>query len=299
LSGYSQIRGDQLWYPLAQTGVDANARNLFFFLLAPANERPTAGVRRYLPTEPLSFMPDWDQGTALEALGALERAGLVLYDPKAALIAVPLLLEMQPYKGHPAVAGAVGPLEGYPDSPVIIPALEHLAAAAWEAARTLRDKAPADAKRQEAALRSAEQTEDMARALEARLERIRGLAGAADTPPRGYRGGIEGGCGQSSAGQIPPRGGIEGVSRGGAPGGENGAAAPENAPAEAPPGGYRGGPGGVSRGHPRARGGVRDPEPKPEPEPKPPGRDPPGSPPRADPNPPTALGQILDKARGK
>ncbi|MCF8065001.1 MAG: hypothetical protein K9K36_07145 [Desulfarculaceae bacterium] len=195
MSGYSQIRGDQLWYRLAQAGVGANARNLFFFLLAPANERPVAGVRRFLPNEPLTFMPDWEQGTATEALSALERAGLVAYDRGTALIFVPLLLEMQPCKGANAVNGAAAAIESLPDSPVMVGALEHLAMAADEAGRvaSLRADGLQDGAKKESAQRSAEQLAALAEELRERAGRVANSVTPSEGGPEGVRRGVQGG----------------------------------------------------------------------------------------------------------
>ncbi|RJX35646.1 MAG: hypothetical protein C4525_03055 [Desulfarculus sp.] len=283
MSGYSQINGGQVWYELAKAEVNSDARSLFFFLLAPATERPTAGLRRFLPSEPLSFMPDWSLETAQEALRALERADLVRYDPKAALIFVPFLLVMQPCKGPNAVNGAASAIENYPDSPVLAGALEHLAQAAREAAANARERADGDAKKKESAERSAEQMEDLARSLTARLSRVGQGELPLQPPAKGLASPSLGDAKGLQRGSETP-------SKGLGPAAENKTGSPSEAPSEAPPKGVPRGLRSPFEGASRVTRARARPDPEPEPEEKESPRKPP---PRG--GPPSRLGSVLGR----
>jgi hypothetical protein len=294
LSGHSQIKGDLIWYRLARAGVDADARALFFFLLAPPGDRPYAGLRRFLPTEPLSFMPDWSQDTAMDALNALQEADLIRYDPVACLVFVPLLLESQPCRGASSVIGAAGGIEDYPDSPIMVGALEHLADAAREAARTARERAGElkEGRKQETALRSAEQMEDMARELEERLARISRDAPVAPAAPEAPLPPLEGAS-------TPPRGGVSDGEASPYPpsrGGKRCGDVPEP-PVEGGYGDPPGSPKAPSRGGSRARGHAHAPQPQPQPQPS--GEDPPNRSPPARGGPPEPVAGIIGRIRGQ
>lgn len=287
MSGYSITRGEAIWYTLAKAQARTNARELFMFLLHPPTERPTAGVRRFIPGEALAFMPDWDLNTAQEALRELQAARLVEYDPGPCLVFVPLALELQDYNSHTQITGAAGVLLNHPPSPVLARPLAALAAAAREVGRDARQKAAElrDKGKQASRQRQAEQMEERAEALEARANHARGMGSGypQDTPSIG--------CG----------GGIDRVSGAAGPEGQGGEVAGES---PGVPIGPLGGIDTLSIGPSRVggRAGPRaqpEPETEPKPEPVPSGREPPPYPPAARGGPPKPLGQVLDKARGK
>jgi len=185
------VNGEKAWFALASAGADADQCTLFFYLITPPDSRSWAGVRRFLPAEVLGFMPGMTLERVQEALSALQAADLILYDPQAHLIYTPLVLEMQPYTGHPSVSGAANGLADFPDSPALAPALEHLAPAEAKAAAEAKGKAEAmpDGDKKAKALALAEKMDELAQELQARLARIQERLGPLEgahgesTPP--------------------------------------------------------------------------------------------------------------------
>lgn len=299
MSGYSKARGELIWYTLAKARAGTNARELFNFLLFPPTERPTAGLRRFIPGEALPFMLDWDQATAQEALRELQEAKLVEYDPGPCLVFVPLALEMQDYKSPTQISGAALSVMNFSDSPVLARPLAALAAAAREAALAARERAQElrDNSKRATAERAAEQMEELAQELDAHRERVsRRVAAPPGPPSREYP------YPQDRA-TVPHGQGSDRVAGPDGPGGERGEISPKNETGDKHPRGYAGGsdrvPIGPSRVRGPARGCVCESEPEPEPEFKSPGKTPPKRPPPpARGGPPEKLGQVLDKAKG-
>ncbi|MCB2191716.1 MAG: hypothetical protein KQI62_09125 [Deltaproteobacteria bacterium] len=173
----AHIVGEEFWFKVADAGLDAHQTILLFYLIGPPDARSRAGVRRFLPREALAFMPFAGLEGVEAALTGLQKAGLVMHDPDTHLVYTPIVVQMQPYRGHNAVQSAVsGGLKDFPDSLVLAPALEHLAAAEEAAAAEAREKAEAmrESEKKEKALALVERMDVLARELRARLARISG-----------------------------------------------------------------------------------------------------------------------------
>ena len=191
----AHIIGEEFWFQVADAGADAHQTILLFYLIGPPDARSRAGVRRFLPREALAFMPYVGLEGVEAAMAGLQEAGLVFHDPDTHLAYTPLVVRMQPYRGHNAVQSAVsGGLGDFPDSWVLAPALEHLAVAEEEAADEAREKAEAmrEGEKKAKALALVEKMNELARELRARLARISGeedpsRRGSAKTvsPPEG------------------------------------------------------------------------------------------------------------------
>ena len=284
------LNGEKVRFALRAARANADMREVFLYLLIPPDTRTWAGTRRFFPEEPLPYMPDLTVERIQAALDALKAAGLVDYDPEAQLIFTPLVLEMQAYVGHKSVAGAAGGIKDFPDSPLLIPILEHLASAEEEAATEAREKAEAmrEGEKKEKALAAVAKMDELAQELRARRAKIAKTGSPIDGASKGHRWGIDGAS-------KDHRRGIDGASSEGGAGEELPeieAIVPENAPQA-----KTGSPiEGASMGLP-----VSGPSPLPLPSPEDPSQK--GFPKpvegRCREGPPESLGEVLDKIRGQ
>ena len=139
-------------------------------------------------------------------MDALKAAGLVDYDPEAQLIFTPLVLEMQAYVGHKSVAGAAGGIKDFPDSPLLIPILEHLASAEEEAAAEAREKAEAmrEGEKREKALAAVTKMDELAQGLRARRAKIAKTGSPIDGASKDHRRGIDGASSERDVGAKLP-----------------------------------------------------------------------------------------------
>ena len=273
------LNGEKVRFALRAARANADMREVFLYLLIPPDTRTWAGTRRFFPEEPLPYMPDLTVERIQAALDALKAAGLVDYDPEAQLIFTPLVLEMQAYVGHKSVAGAAGGIKDFPDSPLLIPILEHLALAEEEAAAEAREKAEAmrEGEKKEKALAAVTKMDELAQGLRARRAKIAKTGSPIDGASKDHRRGIEGASSERGAGEELPE--IEAI-------------VPENAPQA-----KTGSPiDGASMGLP-----VSGPTPLPIPSPEDPSQK--GFPKpvegRCREGPPERLGDVLAKIRGQ
>jgi hypothetical protein len=206
-----------------------------FMLTLYSRGRTMLGVMRFVAADAVARVRAWDEGAVQAALNELLSSGLVEYDQEARLLFNPMALEFAPVKGLNQVRGALAVLREFPDSPVLLPALEHVMAAAEAESRG----------------KARDTLRDLPELLAELGERRAALAGPADKPlptPSTPR------CQGVSTPLAPPPEGVD---------------SPLIPPAEGVGMGSQGGPEGLDRGSracacPRGRARAPDPDPEPE-----------------------------------
>ena len=199
MAGYCTIRGDVLDYDRRVESLGDSAYRLFMLTLY-SRGRTMLGVMRWVPADALPRVAGWGLPEVETALAELIEADLLAYDAQARLLLNPFTLEFAPVKGINQVRGALALLRDLPDSPVLLPALGHVLAAARSLARGKGQ--PADLPELVAEL------EERQAALSGTpLPGVAGVEAGAQYPS-------EGGSGQSAKPEYPCQGVPDGYGRG-------------------------------------------------------------------------------------
>ena len=123
--GYCTIRGENLSYDQRVEALSDRAhRVLMFAFYGPG--RTSLGLRRFRLADLLSFAPVWDTETARAALNEVVEAGLVAHDEDAQLLYLTVQFDHSPLLGLKTLQGAAKKLEEFPDSPILLPAINHM-----------------------------------------------------------------------------------------------------------------------------------------------------------------------------
>ena len=129
MAGYFTIDGDKFFYQAKVEGLSDEAFRLHTFCLCGPG-RTMLGVRRFTVPDAAARFPHWKADTLNQALAELEAAGLVIYDRETRLLLATLTFEHAPIKGYKSLNGAARRLTELPDSPVLVPVINHMLAEA-------------------------------------------------------------------------------------------------------------------------------------------------------------------------
>ena len=137
--GYCTIRGENLSYDQRVEALSDRAhRVLMFAFYGPG--RTSLGLRRFRLADLLSFAPTWTINKAQDALNEVVEAGLVAHDKDAQLLYLTVQFDHSPLVGVKTLQGAAKKLEEFPDSPILLPAINHMLQSASDSYLEYKEK---------------------------------------------------------------------------------------------------------------------------------------------------------------